>query len=66
MRPRRHRHRPAVLRTYGYAGPIEGARHNPRAHGGVRHVEWCLCGYVRRTNANGLATEKGPWSPPDP
>lgn len=59
-----HRHKVKTTDTYGYSAPIQGARYEPRAHGGVCHVDRCACGAVRRTNATGRYTERGKWVVP--
>lgn len=61
----RHRHRVVETRTYGYSGPVCGADEDPRAHGGVRHVDSCSCGARRVTNSNGRHQEQGPWYVPE-
>jgi hypothetical protein len=56
-------------RTVGFAACVADprARHlcNPKAHGGVTHLETCICGATRRTNSTGEGrTEVGPWIAP--
>lgn len=56
-----HRHQVKNTSTYCYSAPIQGAKYDPRAHGGVVHVDRCACGAVRRTNSTGKFQERGPW-----
>ena len=58
-----HRHRAikSATKTYSYAGPIEGARENPRAHGGICEVEACKCGATRAANISAGHVEQGRW-----
>lgn len=60
-----HKHRVKETRTYGYRGSIASARYEPRAHGGVLHVDVCACGAKRETNANGQFEERGRWYMPE-
>jgi hypothetical protein len=60
-----HRHRIKSTSTYSYQAPIQGAKYNPRAHGGVVHVDRCACGATRACNSTGGHTEQGPWRTPD-
>lgn len=61
-----HRHRVKSTATYGYSAPIQGAKYNPRAHGGVCIVEYCACGARRACNSTGWGRdEQGPWRMPD-
>jgi len=58
-----HRHQTKTTSTHGFTAPIHGARCEPRAHGGVVHVDRCACGATRRTNSTGRYEERGPWEP---
>lgn len=56
-----HRHKVERSEVYAYSGTIPGAVEERRAHGGVRHVDFCACGAKRQTNSNGRFAEVGPW-----
>lgn len=61
-----HRHKVKRSEVYAYSGTIPGAIEERRAHGGVRHVDFCACGAKRQTNSNGNFAEVGPWVVDEP
>jgi hypothetical protein len=63
MTDHKHRAIAAKSRIVSYTAPVvsDPTRQNPKAYGGVCHIDTCTCGAVRRTNSTGRHSERGPW-----
>jgi hypothetical protein len=56
-----HQHRVKTSRDVCFTGPIASAKENRAAHGNITQIDTCQCGAKRKTNINGLHTERGQW-----
>lgn len=59
-----HKHRANTERTVGWTQCIAAGGCSGAAHGGVTHIDTCMCGAERRTESNGRHERSGRWLMP--